>query len=112
MYAPDECCAQQAASSWCVTSWVSDPALGACNESRMQQTSCKHMLYSMPLWHTIHTGRLRLASTVQYMPLSVIGGYLGYVGFFICISGAGVSTGDAIQTVTLLLHMMSTSTIL
>ena len=41
-----------------------------------------------------HTaGRLRLASTVQYMPLSVIGGYLGYVGFFICISGAGVSTG-------------------
>ncbi len=39
-------------------------------------------------------GRLRLASTVQYMPLSVIGGYLGYVGFFICISGAGVSTGD------------------
>lgn len=39
-------------------------------------------------------GRLRLASTVQYMPLSVIGGYLGYVGFFICISGAGVSTGN------------------
>jgi len=52
-------------------------------------------------------GRLRLASTVQYMPLSVIGGYLGYVGFFICISGAGVSTGRKFDTAASILHFTS-----
>lgn len=35
---------------------------------------------------------LRLASLVQYVPLPVIGGYLGYLGYFFFVSGAFIAT--------------------
>lgn len=35
---------------------------------------------------------LRLAGLVQYVPLPVIGGYLGYLGYYLMISGAFIST--------------------
>ena len=39
-------------------------------------------------------GTLKLASLVQYVPLPVVGGYLGYVGYFCFASGASVATGE------------------
>ncbi|CAD7702019.1 unnamed protein product [Ostreobium quekettii] len=37
------------------------------------------------------TGYLKLAGLVQYVPLPVVGGYLGYVGFFCVLAGAFLS---------------------
>ena len=39
------------------------------------------------------TGVLKLASIAQYCPLPVVGGYLAFVGAFMAISGAGLSSG-------------------
>ncbi|KAL3133431.1 hypothetical protein ABBQ38_007297 [Trebouxia sp. C0009 RCD-2024] len=41
----------------------------------------------------IVTGYLRLASLVQYVPLPVVGGYLGYVGYFCLASGVSLASG-------------------
>jgi MFS superfamily sulfate permease-like transporter len=40
-------------------------------------------------------GRCRLAQLVQYVPLPVVGGYLGYVGYF-CVAG-GLGLGCNVQ---------------
>ena len=40
-----------------------------------------------------HAGYLRLASLVQYVPLPVVGGYLGYVGYFCLASGVSLASG-------------------
>ncbi|GFH14135.1 uncharacterized protein HaLaN_10132, partial [Haematococcus lacustris] len=40
-------------------------------------------------------GRMKLAQMVQYVPLPVVGGYLGYVGYF-CLAG-GVALGTSTQ---------------
>lgn len=42
-------------------------------------------------------GRFKLAGLVQYVPLPVIGGYLGYVGYFIIAGGAGLVTGVSVS---------------
>ena len=53
-------------------------------------------------------GTLKLASLVQYVPLPVVGGYLGYVGYFCFASGASVATGErsisSHESLSLLLH--------
>eukprot|EP00887_Chlorella_sp_A99_P005506 scaffold1.g5506.t1 len=41
----------------------------------------------------VATGLLKLASVVQYVPLPVVGGYLAFVGWFMFLSGVGISTG-------------------
>jgi SulP family sulfate permease len=46
----------------------------------------------------VATGRLRLASIVQYCPLPVVGGYLSYVGFFVLCSGVSLASGVAVTT--------------
>ncbi len=50
---------------------------------------------------TVGVGRARLAQYLQYIPLPVIGGYLGYVGYFCLAGGAGlaanVELNDLIQ---------------
>ena len=45
--------------------------------------------------HAWAAGTLKLASLVQYVPLPVVGGYLGYVGYFCFASGASVATGES-----------------
>ncbi|KAA6425635.1 MAG: Sulfate Permease Family [Trebouxia sp. A1-2] len=55
----------------------------------------------------ILTGTLKLASLVQYVPLPVVGGYLGYVGYFCLASGVSLASGvnvDSPQTWLQLLH--------
>ena len=39
------------------------------------------------------TGRLKLASMMQYLPMPVIGGYLAYIGFYCGQAGVGMMTG-------------------
>eukprot|EP00803_Ostreobium_quekettii_P002230 evm.model.scf_2205.2 EVM.evm.TU.scf_2205.2 scf_2205:19630-24234(+) len=43
------------------------------------------------------TGCLKLAVLVQYVPIPVVGGYLGYVGFFCIMAGAFLSAGDDVD---------------
>ena len=38
-------------------------------------------------------GKLRLASLVSYLPSPVVGGYLGYIGYFCLIAGVNLCTG-------------------
>eukprot|EP00884_Botryococcus_braunii_P016374 jgi/Botrbrau1/341/Bobra.0022s0295.1 len=47
----------------------------------------------------IVVGKLRLASLVQYVPLPVVGGYLGYVGFFCFLAGVSLATGVQVRQV-------------
>jgi SulP family sulfate permease len=47
----------------------------------------------------VTAGRFKLATLVQYVPLPVVGGYLGYVGYF-CLA-AGVALACNVQV---LLH--------
>ncbi len=42
------------------------------------------------------SGSLKLASLVQYVPLPVVGGYLGYVGYFCLASGVSLASGDCL----------------
>lgn len=54
--------------------------------------------------------RLRLASLVSYIPLPVVAGYLGYVGYFCCAAGAAQGTGQDIASLSswmLLFHYES-----
>lgn len=43
---------------------------------------------------SVHSGTLKLASLVQYVPLPVVGGYLGYVGYFCLASGVSLASGQ------------------
>lgn len=44
--------------------------------------------------------RFRLATIVQYMPLPVVGGYLGFVGYFCIASGIGLGCGVDIGSIS------------
>ncbi|KAF8062987.1 hypothetical protein HT031_003826 [Scenedesmus sp. PABB004] len=44
---------------------------------------------------TVAVAKFRLATLVQYVPLPVVGGYLGYVGYF-CLA-AGIGLGSNVQ---------------
>ena len=48
---------------------------------------------------TLLIARYKLASIVQYLPLSVIGGYLGYVGYFCIASGIGLGSSVEIGSI-------------
>ena len=39
------------------------------------------------------TGKCRMAQLVQYVPLPVVGGYLGYVGYFCVAGGTSLAAG-------------------
>ena len=47
---------------------------------------------------TVLVGRFKLARYVQYVPLPVVGGYLGYVGYFCLAGGMGLAAGVEINT--------------
>jgi len=51
--------------------------------------------YGMPRMHGIAppcvAGHFKLAGVVQYVPLSTVGGYLGYVGYFCLAAGLGLA---------------------
>ncbi len=47
-------------------------------------------------------GSLKLASLVQYVPLPVVGGYLGYVGYFCLASGVSLASGNCYKCPVLL----------
>jgi hypothetical protein len=51
-------------------------------------------------------GKFELAQLVQYVPLPVVGGYLGYVGYFILAGGAGLAAGVEINGVASWLEML------
>lgn len=57
----------------------------------------------MTLPHTAYcvsalSGTLKLASLVQYVPLPVVGGYLGYVGYFCLASGVSLASGSYLSS--------------
>eukprot|EP00976_Prorocentrum_cordatum_P060372 1175867-Prorocentrum_minimum.AAC.2 len=45
----------------------------------------------------IITGKCKLASLVQYLPLPVIGGYLAYIGLYCGLAGLGLMAGADVQ---------------
>ena len=51
------------------------------------------------------TGKLGLARYIQMLPLSVVGGYLGYIGYFCIAAGLSLATGENIQGVASL-HLL------
>ena len=54
-------------------------------------------------------GTLKLASLVQYVPLPVVGGYLGYVGYFCLASGVSLASGTDHTLRVALICMLSRS---
>ncbi|DBA74396.1 hypothetical protein WJX77_006646 [Trebouxia sp. C0004] len=54
----------------------------------------------------ILTGTLKLASLVQYVPLPVVGGYLGYVGYFCLASGVSLASGVNVDSPQTWLQLM------
>jgi len=44
-------------------------------------------------------GKLKLAKVVGYLPVSVVGGYLGFIGYFCLIAGVSLSIGEDVSTV-------------
>ncbi|KAG1670994.1 hypothetical protein FOA52_014384 [Chlamydomonas sp. UWO 241] len=56
---------------------------------------------------TMLVGRWRLAQLVMYVPLPVVGGYLGYVGYFCVAGGAALAAGVEINTVTSWVHILN-----
>jgi hypothetical protein len=44
-----------------------------------------------------YPAKLKLATLVQYVPLPVVGGYLGYVGYFCLAAGVGLGTSTHIE---------------
>ncbi|KAK9811232.1 hypothetical protein WJX72_000395 [[Myrmecia] bisecta] len=51
-------------------------------------------------------GRFKLATLVQYVPLPVVGGYLGYVGYFCLAAGVALATGAEVNTFTSWTHIL------
>ncbi|GAX80746.1 hypothetical protein CEUSTIGMA_g8181.t1 [Chlamydomonas eustigma] len=49
---------------------------------------------------TMLVGKYRMAQLVQYMPLPVIGGYLGYVGYFCVAGGTSLAAGVELNKVS------------
>eukprot|EP00055_Hartaetosiga_balthica_P012536 m.61143 g.61143 ORF g.61143 m.61143 type:complete len:1064 (-) comp7982_c0_seq1:318-3509(-) len=53
----------------------------------------------------IITGKLKLASLVQYLPMPVVGGYLAYIGFYCLQAGLSLMSGVEILSVMDLPHL-------
>lgn len=49
--------------------------------------------------------RLRVASVVQYVPVPVVGGYLAFVGYFVCVSGMQLATNVPLASPADFLHL-------
>ncbi|OQR95113.1 Sulfate Permease (SulP) Family [Achlya hypogyna] len=47
----------------------------------------------------IMTGKFKLASLVQYLPMPVIGGYLSYIGFFCMEAGLGLMANKEVKNI-------------
>lgn len=45
----------------------------------------------------IITGKLKIASFVQYLPMPVVGGYLAYIGFYCLEAGLSMMSGETIK---------------
>lgn len=56
----------------------------------MRKAARPHMMRSLP---NTNIGKWRLAQLVMYVPLPVVGGYLGYVGYFCVAGGAALAAG-------------------
>ncbi|GAB4817875.1 hypothetical protein N2152v2_004921 [Parachlorella kessleri] len=56
---------------------------------------------------TLAVSKFKLAGLVQYLPLPVVGGYLGFVGYFCIASGVGLGAGVAIDTIPSWAHLAS-----
>jgi hypothetical protein len=50
------------------------------------------------LWLFVPAAKFKLATLVQYVPLPVVGGYLGYVGYFCLAAGIGLGCNTTINT--------------
>eukprot|EP00054_Salpingoeca_dolichothecata_P023001 m.152094 g.152094 ORF g.152094 m.152094 type:complete len:1056 (+) comp24534_c0_seq1:22-3189(+) len=46
------------------------------------------------------TGRLKLASLVQYLPMPVVGGYLAFIGFYCLEAGLALMSGEPVSGIT------------
>jgi SulP family sulfate permease len=46
----------------------------------------------------VPAAKFKLATLVQYVPLPVVGGYLGYVGYFCLAAGIGLGCNTTINT--------------
>ena len=53
----------------------------------------------------IVTGKLELASLVQYLPMPVVGGYLAFIGFFCFEAGLSLMSGAEIKVLSFALLM-------
>ncbi|OQR91081.1 Sulfate Permease (SulP) Family, partial [Thraustotheca clavata] len=58
--------------------------------------SCATTLMGIAL---IMTGKFKLASVVQYLPMPVIGGYLSFIGFFCFEAGLGLMANKEIKNI-------------
>jgi SulP family sulfate permease len=47
----------------------------------------------------IFIGRMRLARFMSYLPMPVVGGYLGYIGFFCLEAGISICTGEPFESI-------------
>lgn len=66
------------------------------------------MFFFKPLLLHVLTARFKLATLVQYVPLPVVGGYLGYVGYFCLAAGIGLGTNTTIDTFSSWSNLAST----
>lgn len=59
------------------------------------------LMFLLPLLLLLPSAaRFKLATLVQYVPLPVVGGYLGYVGYFCLAAGIGLGCDTTINTFT------------
>eukprot|EP00877_Chromochloris_zofingiensis_P013889 jgi/Chrzof1/8754/Cz03g23090.t1 len=56
---------------------------------------------------TLIVAKFKLATLVQYVPLPVVGGYLGYVGYFCLAAGIGLGCNTRIDTFSSWLHLFT-----
>ncbi|KAG2496216.1 hypothetical protein HYH03_005814 [Edaphochlamys debaryana] len=54
---------------------------------------------------TIVVARLKLADMVSYVPLPVVGGYLGFVGYFCIAGGTALAAGVQVDTLVSWVHL-------
>ncbi|GIL50885.1 hypothetical protein Vafri_6858 [Volvox africanus] len=56
---------------------------------------------------TVFVARLKLADMVSYVPLPVVGGYLGFVGYFCIAGGTSLASGVQVDTLTSWTNLIS-----
>lgn len=70
------------------------------NSQSVPVTLDPHSGARLPLLLLMLAARFKLATLVQYVPLPVVGGYLGYVGYFCLAAGIGLGCNTTINTFT------------